>query len=209
MKVLIVDDHAIVRRGMISLLQEHFTGLEAGEAADARQGLSAALGEPWDVVVVDISMPGRSGLELVQDIRREKPALPILVVSSQSEEDYALRALKSGAAGFVSKQSAPDVLVAAVERVLAGRRFISPALAERLAGAVSGDSPVTSHESLSNRELQVLQLIASGQTIKEISADLALSEKTVATYRSRISEKMGLSSNVELTRYAMQNGLVE
>lgn len=134
--------------------------------------------------------------------------MPILVVSSQAEEDYALRALKSGAAGYVSKQSAADVLVSAVERVLAGRRFISPALAERLAGAISGDAPVTSHDSLSNRELQVLQLIASGQTIKEISSDLALSEKTVATYRSRISEKMGLSTNVDLTRYAMQHGLV-
>ena len=132
----------------------------------------------------------------------------MLVVSSQPEEDYALRALKSGAAGYVSKQSAPDILVTAVQRVLSGRRFITATLAERLAGAMAGDSPVHSHETLSNRELQVLQLIASGKTIKEISSDLALSEKTVATYRSRISEKMGLSSNVDLTRYAIQNGLV-
>lgn len=194
---------------MISLLQEHFGELQAGEAGDAREGLEAVMREPWDVAVVDISMPGRSGLELIQDIRRERPETPILVVSSQSEEDYALRAMKAGAAGYISKQSAADILVTAVERVITGRRFISAALAERLAGAVSGDSPVTSHESLSNRELQVLRLIASGQTIKEISADLALSEKTVATYRSRISEKMGLSSNVDLTRYAMQNHLVE
>jgi two-component system invasion response regulator UvrY len=209
MKVLIVDDHALVRRGMISLLKEQFGEVETGEAADSREGLEAVIREAWDVAVVDISMPGRSGLELVQDIRRERPSLPILVVSSQAEDDYALRALKCGAAGYVSKQSAPDILVTAVRRVLEGRRFISPALAERLAGALSGDAPVTSHESLSNRELQVLQLIASGKTIKEISFDLALSEKTVATYRSRISEKMGLSSNVDLTRYAMQNGLVE
>ncbi|MES2474234.1 MAG: response regulator transcription factor [Verrucomicrobiota bacterium] len=208
MKVLIVDDHALVRRGMISLLKEHFEEVESAEAANAREGLEAVMRESWDVAVVDISMPGRSGLELVQEMRRERPTMPILVVSSQAEEDYALRALKSGASGYVSKQSASDILVTAVQRVLAGRRFISPALAERLAGAVSGDAPVTSHDSLSNRELQVLQLIASGQTIKEISSDLALSEKTVATYRSRISEKMGLSSNVDLTRYAMQNGLV-
>ncbi len=207
MRILIVDDHALVRRGMISLLQEHFKEVVFGEAGDAREGLAAATHETWDVVVVDISMPGRSGLELVQDIRREKSTLPILVVSSQAEDDYAIRALKSGAAGYVSKQSAPDVLVTAVQRVTSGRRFISAALAERLAGALSGDNPVNSHETLSNRELQVLQLIASGRTIKEISADLALSEKTVATYRSRISEKMGLSTNVELTRYAMQNGL--
>ncbi len=209
MKVLIVDDHALVRRGMVSLLREHFGEVEAGEAGDAREGLEAVMREPWDVAVVDISMPGRSGLELIQDIRRERPTMPILVVSSQSEDDYALRALKAGAAGYISKQSAADILVTAVQRVMSGRRFISPALAERLAGAVSGDAPITSHESLSNRELQVLQLIAMGQTIKEISADLALSEKTVATYRSRISEKMGLSSNVDLTRYAMLNHLVD
>lgn len=208
MKVLIVDDHAIVRRGMISLLQEHFKEVEIGEAADAKDGLEAVQREKWDLAVVDISMPGRGGLELIQDIKRESPALPVLVVSSQPEEDYALRALKSGAAGYVSKQSAPDILVTAVQRVLSGRRFITATLAERLAGALAGDNPVHSHETLSNRELQVLQLIASGKTIKEISADLALSEKTVATYRSRISEKMGLSSNVDLTRYAIQNGLV-
>jgi two-component system invasion response regulator UvrY len=208
MKVLIVDDHAIVRRGMISLLQEHFKEVEIGEAADAKDGLEAVQREKWDLAVVDISMPGRGGLELIQDIKRESPALPVLVVSSQPEEDYALRALKSGAAGYVSKQSAPDILVTAVQRVLSGRRFITATLAERLAGALAGDNPVHSHETLSNRELQVLQFIASGKTIKEISADLALSEKTVATYRSRISEKMGLSSNVDLTRYAIQNGLV-
>ena len=208
MRVLIVDDHAIVRRGMISLLQEHFKGVEIGEAGDAKDGLEAVRREKWDLAVVDISMPGRGGLELIQDIKRENSALPVLVVSSQPEEDYALRALKSGAAGYVSKQSAPDILVTAVQRVLSGRRFITATLAERLAGALAGDSPVNSHETLSNRELQVLQLIASGKTIKEISSDLALSEKTVATYRSRISEKMGLSSNVDLTRYAIQNGLV-
>jgi two-component system, NarL family, invasion response regulator UvrY len=208
MRVLIVDDHAIVRRGMISLLQEHFKEVEIGEAADAKDGLEAVRREKWDLAVVDISMPGRGGLELIQDIKRENPAVPVLVVSSQPEEDYALRALKSGAAGYVSKQSAPDILVTAVQRVLSGRRFITATLAERLAGALAGDSPVNSHETLSNRELQVLQFIASGKTIKEISSDLALSEKTVATYRSRISEKMGLSSNVDLTRYAIQNGLV-
>ncbi len=208
MKVLIVDDHAIVRRGMISLLQEHFKEVEIGEAGDAKDGLEAVRREKWDLAVVDISMPGRGGLELIQDMKRENPALPVLVVSSQPEEDYAVRALKSGAAGYVSKQSAPDILVTAVQRVLSGRRFITATLAERLAGALAGDSPVNSHETLSNRELQVLQLIASGRTIKEISGELALSEKTVATYRSRISEKMGLSSNVDLTRYAIQNGLV-
>lgn len=209
MKVLIIDDHAIVRRGMSSLLQEHFKDVEIGEAADAKTGLEAAIGADWDLVLADISMPGRSGLDLIQDIKREKPTLPILVISTHAEKDYALRALKSGAAGYVSKQSAADILVTAVQRVASGRRYISSALAEQLAGALAGESPGTSHETLSNRELQVLQLIATGKTIKEISAELDLSEKTVATYRSRIAEKMSLSTNVELTRYALQHRLVD
>jgi DNA-binding NarL/FixJ family response regulator len=209
MRILIIDDHALVRRGIVSLLNERFKDLETGEAEDARAGLAAAIDSPWDLVLVDITMPGRNGLGLLQDIKREAPTLPVLVISAHPEKDYALRALKLGASGYISKQNAADVLIAAVERVLAGRRFISPAVAEQLAGAVAGGSPGTSHETLSNRELQVLRLIASGKTIKEISADLALSTKTVATYRSRIAEKMGLASNVELTRYAMQHHLVD
>jgi DNA-binding NarL/FixJ family response regulator len=209
MKVLIIDDHAIVRRGMISLLEEHFKGVEVGEASDSKSGIAAVTGDDWDLVIVDITMPGRNGLELIQEIKLENSALPILVISSHPEKDYALRSLKLGAAGYVSKQSAADVLVTAVQRVLSGRRYISPALAEQLAGALAGEASGTSHETLSNRELQVLRLIALGKTIKEISADLALSAKTVATYRSRIAEKMGLSSNVELTRYAMQHHLVD
>jgi two-component system invasion response regulator UvrY len=209
MRILIIDDHALVRRGIVSLLNERFKDLETGEAEDARAGLAAAIDSPWDLVLVDITMPGRNGLGLLQDIKREAPTLPVLVISAHPEKDYALRALKLGASGYISKQNAADVLIAAVERVIAGRRFISPAVAEQLAGAVAGGSPGTSHETLSNRELQVLRLIASGKTIKEISADLALSTKTVATYRSRIAEKMGLASNVELTRYAMQHHLVD
>jgi len=209
MKVLIIDDHAIMRRGMISLLQEHFQGVEVGEASDSKTGLAALSRQVWDLVLVDISLPGRNGLELIQDIKREKPTLPILVISTHAEKDYALRALKLGASGYVSKLSAADVLIAAVERVSSGRRYISPALAEHLAGTLAGESSGTSHETLSNRELLVLQLIASGKTIKEIGSDLALSVKTVATYRSRIAEKMGISSNVELTRYAMHHGLVD
>lgn len=209
MRVLLIDDHALVRRGMISLLQEHFKDVEIGEAGDARSGLAAVGQAPWDLVVVDISMPGRNGLELIQDIKRDRPALPVLVISTHPEKEYALRALKSGAAGYVTKQSAADALVTAVTRVLGGGRYVSQAFAEHLAGTVAGISNGPSHESLSNRELLVLKLIASGKSIKEISADLALSAKTVATYRSRIAEKMNLSSNVDLTRYAMQHGLVD
>lgn len=209
MKALIIDDHAIMRRGITSLLQDHFKDVIVGEAGDAYEGLAAVPKDSWDIAIVDISMPGRNGLELIQDIKRDRPDLPILVISSHAERDYALRALKLGAAGYVSKQSAPDVLVTAVQRVLGGRRYISPALAEHLAEALAGETNAASHETLSNRELLVLRLIASGKTIKEISGDLSLSVKTVATYRSRIAEKMGLSTNVELTRYAMQHGLVE
>lgn len=209
MKILIIDDHELVRRGLCALLTEQYKQVEIGQAGDARQGLAMALESDWDLVVADISLPGRSGLDLIQDIRRVKPELPVLVISGHQEKDYALRALKLGAVGYVPKQSAADVLVTAVQRALSGRRYVSQQLAEQLAGAISGDTPGASHESLSNRELEVLKHIASGKTIKEISGVLALSEKTVATYRGRIAEKMGLSTNVELTRYALQHHLVE
>jgi two-component system, NarL family, invasion response regulator UvrY len=209
MKLLIIDDHAVVRRGMQFLLHAHFKGLEVGEADEAKSGLAAVIDNDWDMVVLDISMPGRNGMDLLQEIKTAKPNLPVLVISGHSEKDYAVRALKLGAAGFVSKLSAAEVLISAVERVLAGGKYISMALAEQLAGALGGDSPGTPHQTLSNRELQVLKLIALGQSIKEIGSELALSPKTVATYRSRIAEKMGLASNVELTRYAIQHHLVE
>jgi DNA-binding NarL/FixJ family response regulator len=209
MRILIVDDHAVVRKGMIALLGEHFQDVEFGEAADARQGFSAALDGAWDLVIADIGMPGRSGLDLIQEIRAAKPDLKVLVVSAHSERDYAVRALKLGAVGYVSKQSAADTLVSAVRRVSSGGRYVSPSLAEHLAGTLAGGAHEASHDALSNRELQVLRMIATGMTLKEIGADLALSEKTVATYRARISEKMGLPTNVDLTRYAMRHGLVE
>jgi len=194
---------------MIALLKERFTGVEIGEAEDAKTGLQFAINEEWHLVMADIGLPGRSGLEMIQDIKREKPSLPVLVISGHAEKDYGLRSLKLGASGFVSKSSGSETLMAAVEKLLKGGRYISPSLAEQLAGAVVGDRNADAHENLSNRELEVLKLIAMGQTIKEISIGLALSEKTVATYRSRIAEKMSLTSNVELTRYAMRHGLVE
>lgn len=209
MRILIVDDHSIVRKGIVSLLREDGIAAIFGEASDGRGALAMATEEPWDLIIADITMPGRSGLELIQDIRAIKPDQTILVLSAHAERDYAVRALKLGAAGYVSKQSASDVLPAAVRRVLAGGRYVSPALAELLADVITSPSVGESHHSLSNRELQVLRLIASGRTIKEIGSDLALSEKTVATYRARISEKMGLPTNVDLTRYAMRHGLVE
>jgi len=209
MKILIVDDHPLVRRGMISLMQDHYKDAEFGESESSREGFAAVMKGSWDLVIVDISMPGRSGLDLIKDIRLVKPHLPLIVVSAQAERDYAIRALKLGAAGYVTKQSAPDVLVAAVRRVLSGGRYVSPALAELLANSLADAEADGSHDTLSNRELQVLKLIASGKSLKEIGAELDLSEKTVATYRARISEKMCLPTNVDLTRYAMRHGLVD
>jgi DNA-binding NarL/FixJ family response regulator len=209
MKILIVDDHALVRRGIMSLLREHLPDPEFGEAGSSREGFAAILNQPWDLVIVDISMPGRNGLELLQDIRRAKPTMPVLVVSAHAERDYAIRALKLGAAGYISKEAAPDVLVAAVKRVLSGGRYVSPSVAELMADSMAGATIENTHETLSNRELQVLKLIALGKSLKEIGEVLALSEKTVATYRARIGEKMGIKNNVDLTRYAMRHGLVE
>jgi DNA-binding NarL/FixJ family response regulator len=209
MKILIIDDHAIVRHGMISLLREHFKDAEFGECEDGRQGYSAVVDSVWDLVILDLSMPGRNGLELIREIHRVRQDLPVLVVSAHAERDYAVRAFKLGAAGYVAKQSAAEVLVSAVRRVLAGGKYVSPVIAELLAGSMSGGADEGSHEALSNRELQVLKLIASGKSLKEIGAELALSEKTVATYRARIAEKMAMSTNVDLTRYAMRHGLVD
>jgi two-component system invasion response regulator UvrY len=209
MKILIADDHELIRHGLRGLLRDHLADVDIIEVSNAKEAVAAAMKGGWDLALVDINMPGRSGLELIRDLKQMHPTLPVLVVSAHTEEDFALRALKLGAAGYVSKQSAADVLVAAVKKVLSGGRYVSPAVAEKLAQAAAEGWSGTPHENLSHREMQVLQMIATGKTIKEIAAELALSEKTVATYRSRISEKLGLSTNVELTRYAMQHGLVE
>ena len=158
---------------------------------------------------MDINMPGRNGLDLIREIKTARAELPILVVSAHPEKEYGVRSLKLGAAGYVTKQSAADSLVAAARRILSGGRYVSPVLAEHLAGSLAGGQSEASHDSLSNRELQVLKMIALGKTLKEIGSELSLSEKTVATYRARISEKMGLPTNVDLTRYAMRHGLVD
>ena len=209
MRILIADDHELIRHGLRGLLRDHFPEVRITEAATAKEAAAAAMRGNWDLALVDINLPGRCGLELIRDLRQMHPGLPLLAVSAHTEEDFALRALKLGAAGYVSKQSAADVLVAAVKKVLSGGRYVSPAVAEKLAQAAAEGWSGTPHENLSHREMQVLQMIATGKTIKEIAGELALSEKTIATYRSRISEKLGLSTNVELTRYALQHSLVE
>jgi len=209
MILLIADDHEVVRRGLQNILAEEFPRMRIGEARNAQETLDAARKQAWDIVLLDINMPGRGGLEVLGELKEMRPKMPVLVLSAFPEEDYALRAFKLGAAGYVSKQSASDELLTAIRKVLAGGRYVTPFLAEKLAGALAGDSPAAPHELLSNRELQVLRLIAAGKTIKEIATELSLSEKTVGTYRSRISKKMRLATNVELTRYAMQHRLVD
>lgn len=182
--------------------------VEVFEAEDAQQATMLLLAEEWDLVLLDITMPGRNGLEVLEEIRRRHLQLPVIVLSAYSEGEFALRAFKLGAAAYLNKQSASDELLVAVKRVLGGGKYVTAAMGERLAAALGGEIKASPHELLSNRELQVLRLIASGKTLKEIGADLGVSEKTVATYRSRLSEKMGLGSKVDLTRYAVQHGLV-
>lgn len=208
-RVLIADDHELVRRGLKHLLADELGPVKVGEAGTSQEAVELLTKQGWDVVLLDINMPGRSGLDVLEEVKRLQPGTPVLVLSGFPEADYAVRALKLGASGYLTKQSASDELVAAVRKVMAGGRYVTASLAERLAASLGGELDQKPHEALSNRELQVLRLIASGKSIKEIAAELSLSEKTVGTYRSRLAEKMTLSSNVELTRYALQHHLVE
>lgn len=208
-KVLIADDHTIVRRGLCDILVCEFGKLKISEAKNSREALDLITKESWDLILLDINMPGRSGLEVLEDARRLRPSAPVLVLSAYPEEEFAVRAFKLGASGYLNKQGAFDELIAAVKRVLAGGTYVTASMAERLAASVRNASAQAPHESLSNRELQVLRMIAAGLTIKQVAAQLCLSEKTVGTYRARISEKMNLSTNVELARYALQHGLAD
>lgn len=208
MRVLIADDHAIVRRGLKETIRETFPKAIFGEASTAQEALERVRQQDWDIVILDISMPGRSGLDILADLKRLRAKLPVLFLSMHPEEQYARRSLKAGAAGYLTKESIPDELKTAVRRVSAGGRYVSASLAERLAFDLreGGDLPV--HELLSDREFQVLRMIAEGKTIKNIADDLSLSVKTVSTYRARILEKTGLKTTAELIRYALQAQLV-
>jgi DNA-binding NarL/FixJ family response regulator len=208
-RILIADDHELLRCGLKAILAEAFPELIAGEAVDGKAALEAVEKQAWDVVLLDINMPGRSGLDVLQDIRKLQPQLPVVVLSAFPEKDYAVRAFKLGAAGYVSKQGASGELLAAIRKALSGGRYVTPLLAEVLAATISGATPAVPHELLSNRELQVLRMVALGKPLKEIAAELALSEKTIGTYRMRISQKIGLSTNVELARYAVHHKLVD
>ncbi|MDP1801418.1 MAG: response regulator transcription factor [Bacteroidota bacterium] len=205
MKFLIADDHAIVRKGLVQVLLEEFPDAEITEVANSAEVFDQLSKQIWDVILLDISMPGKNGLEILKQVRTNGIKAPILMISMHSEEQYALRALKAGASGFLNKESATEELLAAVRKVLSGKKYISTTVAEKLAenlGAKQG------HELLSDREMEVLQLIASGKIVSEIAEEISLSVNTISTYRARILEKLNLNNNSELTRYALDNNLI-
>ncbi len=208
LKILIADDHSIVREGLKQVLADTSDMVVSDEAASTEEALKKALEGDFDVVVLDISMPGRGGLDALKQIKSQKPKLPVLILSMYSEEQYALRVLKAGAAGYLTKESAPDELIGAIRKVSKGMKYVSAHLAEEIAFALDSDFERPIQETLSDREFQVLCMIASGKTAREIAGELALSVKTVSTYRSRILEKMRMKSNAELTHYAIKNKLV-
>ncbi len=206
--VLLIDDHEVVRDGVKRIFDDRAGAIQFGEAATAAEALRLAYEQDWDLAVLDLSLGGRGGLEVLKELKQARPKLPVLVLSMHSEEQYARRAFKAGAAGYITKGSSRAELRKAMEKVSGGGRYVSPALAERLVVDISRDDSRPPHETLSDREMEVLLLIASGKTVGEIADQLALSDKTISTYRARILEKMFMKTNAELTRYAFQNRLV-
>jgi two-component system, NarL family, invasion response regulator UvrY len=209
LKVLVVDDFPLFRRGVRDLLAEGFQDSKVGEAGNAHEMLELLRRKPWDVAVLDISMPGMSGLDAIKQVKQEFPDLPVLILSMYPEEQYAVRMIKAGADGYLTKSSAPEELVNAIKKVHGGGKYVSPSLGEALAFTVKPGAEKNPHELLSDREYQVLCLIGSGKTVSEIADKTNLSVTTISTYRARILEKMRMKTNAELTRYAIQQGLVE
>jgi len=208
-RILITDDHRIVREGLKQILSEESGFAVAGEASNGLEALKQIREQPFDVLLMDMSMPGRSGIELIKQIKSEKPKLAILVLSMHKEEQYAVRALKAGALGYLTKESAPDQLVAAIKKVASGGVFISPGVAERLALELGGNHDADPHTQLSDREYQIFRMIVSGIPIGGIADDLSLSVKTVSTHKTRILQKMRMTSSAELIHYAIRHQLVE
>jgi two-component system, NarL family, invasion response regulator UvrY len=208
MRILIADDHAVVRRGLKHVLADAFKKAVFGEAANSQEALERVWKEPWDVVILDLTMPGRSGLDVLKEMKRARPKLPVLILSMHPEDQFAVRLLKAGAAGYMTKETAPGELVGAVNKAVAGGRYVSLPLAEKLASLIVRDENAAPHESLSDREFLILRLIASGKPVSAIARELSLSVKTVSTYRARLLEKMHMDNNSELVHYAFQNQLV-
>ena len=207
-RILIADDHAIVRRGLRHIIHEEYPFAEIGEASDAEELIKKVIAQNWDVVICDLNMPGRSGIDAVKQIRQSFSKLPVLIMSVYPEDQYAIRSLKAGAAGYLSKVSIHYDLIKAIQTVLNGRKFITPAIAEKVLDAFSNERNGPPHELLSDREFEVFKLLAAGKTISEIAHQLSLSGNTVSTYRSRILDKMHLQCNADLTRYALERKLI-
>jgi len=208
-RVLIVDDHAIVRRGLRQILAETSDIAVIGEAENGVQAVKIARQHAFDVMLLDISLPDKNGIEVLKQIKKERPKQVVMMLSMHVEHEFAVRALKAGASGYLTKQSAPALLVTAIRHVAAGKKYVSPALAEELASSLGSDTGQPLHATLSDREFQTLRLIASGKTLSGIAAELRLSPKTISVYRARLLEKLKLSNNSALTRYAIINHLVD
>lgn len=209
LKILIADDHPIVRQGLKQILAAEPDVGAVGEADTAPQLLKLVRKQRWDVVVLDITMPGRSGLDVLKELKQERPKLPVLVLSVHSEDQYAVRVLRAGAGGYMTKEKAPEELIKAIRKVLHGGKYLSESVAEKLAFHLEAETGKPLHETLSDREHQVMLMIASGKTVKQIAQEMYLSVKTISTYRARVLEKMGMKSNAELMRYAIQNRLID
>ena len=208
-KILIVDDHPVVRKGIGEILTSRIHGVLCGEAENERQVLDEVERGEWDLVILDITLPGRSGLDVLKEIRHMRPKLPVLVLSIHPEEEYGKRALMAGASGYMNKESAPEDLIRAIRLVLAGRLYVSPKMAESLAAHLTPDPGRPLHESLSDREFEILRLIGSGKTTTQIAEELHLGLTTISTYRARILEKMNIKTTAELMHYALSNHLVD
>lgn len=208
-RILIADDHSVVRQGLVQILRDELPGAYFGETATAKETIDRVREEEWDILVLDISFGDRTGFDVLRETRTLAPRLPVLILSMYAEEQYAVRSLRSGAAGYVTKSTAPGEIAAAVVMVLEGKRYITPAVAEKLADDLRADSQKLPHERLSDREYEVFRSLASSKTVKEIARDLCLSVQTISTYRSRLLNKMGMRSNSQLSEYALRNRLFE
>lgn len=208
LRILIADDHTIVRRGIIQILSESYPNAHVEEVADADAIIAAIMKSKWDLIISDLSMPGRSALDALPQIKQIDPELPVLIMSIHPEDQFALRVLKAGASGYLSKDLAPEELILAVQKVLSGRKYITPRIAEKLILSIHGQIEEMPHQSLSDREFAVFSLISKGTTISEIAESLHLSPTTISTYRSRILQKMDMKNNSELTVYAIQHNLI-
>jgi two-component system, NarL family, invasion response regulator UvrY len=208
LRILLADDHAVVRQGVKQILAEAFTQASFNEAQNAHELLQLVNAEHWDIVVLDLAMPGGNGLESLKQIKHDHPQLPVLILSMFPEDQYAVRTIIAGAAGYLNKESAPEELVLAIRKILQGGKYISAEVADELVLHARQDDDQPIHKHLSDREYQVLCMIASGKEVKEISAELSLSSKTISTYRTRLLEKMNMQTNAELTHYAIENNLV-